>query len=221
MIQFFAVVGAFLGGWIGWAVVSRRKGMSGVVAYGGGFVVGCVLMIPVLFLAVWLVEAKPGSLKASKQQNAAPAVILPDHNYVMRDGMKYGYPAAISRDQQNSGQVSSALVMAMFAGERNGKLQAHLTDGNTVSALECERPCTYLKIMTYIDADYLRDQIRVEHAVSDPSSVGALIMRDAMNGKLDRYGVGRGKKRYGQWVDERKGMMDVELTDGPSWKEVK
>ena len=58
MIQLFAAVGAFLGGWIGWAVVSRRKGMSGVVAYGGGFIVGCVLTIPVLFLAVWL-EAKP------------------------------------------------------------------------------------------------------------------------------------------------------------------
>lgn len=149
------------------------------------------------------------SLKTVETDTKAPAPtpVINDHNYVMQDGMKYGYPSAISENDRNAGQVSEKLVMALYAGEKSGKHQAHLMDGSVVSVLECEPPCRYLKIMTFVDDDYLRDEIKVEHIVAAPNSLGYSIMQDAMRGRLKQYAVGTKEKRYTVWMDERKGMQ--------------
>ena len=139
--------------------------------------------------------------------SAPPPAPVKDHNYVMQDGMKYGYPAAISEVAGKSGQVAEQLVMALYAGEKDGKHQAHIMDGVTVTALECTKPCDYLKVMTYVDADYLRNKVKVEHIAAAKQSLGYLIMEDAIRGKLKQYGMGIEGKRYNMWVDERKGMQ--------------
>lgn len=149
----------------------------------------------------------PKSVTAPDVQQSPAPVVIPDHYYVMQDGMKYGYPAAISEDAQKAGQRAEQLVMALYAGEKNGKHQVHLIDGVTVTAMECESPCRYIKAMSYIDNPYLKGQIKVEHIATAPDSLGYQIMQDAIRGKLKQYGVGNDKKRYNVWVDERKGMQ--------------
>jgi hypothetical protein len=138
---------------------------------------------------------------------AAASVQAGGHNYVMQDGMKYGYPAALSQADKQAGRASEQLVMALYAGEKNGRYQAHIRDGLTVTALECEAPCKYLKVMSYIDNPALSRNIKVEHVAASPNSVGYSIMQDAMSGKLKQYGVGSEGKRYTVWVDEQKGMQ--------------
>lgn len=148
------------------------------------------------------------------QQDAPKPVEAPpkkDHNYVMQDGMKYGYPAAISEDARKAGQVAEQLIMVLYAGEREGKHQAHIMDGVTVSAMECASPCDYVKIMTYIDNAYLRNQVKVEHMAVAPNSVARFVMDDAISGKLKQYGVGIEGKSYNVWVDEKKGMVKTPM----------
>lgn len=149
-------------------------------------------------------ENKPA---ASTQDSKPAQPVMPEYNYVMQDGMKYGYPVAISENQRKEGQMSEQLLMALFAGEKDGKFQVHVIDGVVVRAMECEAPCQYLKVMSYIDDPILRKQIKVEHIAASPGSVGYLMMQDAIRGKLKQYGVGTDKKRYTVWVDEHKGMI--------------
>lgn len=166
-----------------------------------------------LFTLIAVVIAITGCGDNQPPAAAAEAQIAPspDHNYVMQDGMQYGYPAAISEDQRKAGQVAQQIVMIYYAGERDGKLQAHILNGGTVTALECERPCNYLKTMTYIDSDYLRDKIHVERMVMAATSLGAQIMQDAMHGKLKQYGRKQNGKPVGQWVDEQRGMISFPM----------
>lgn len=136
---------------------------------------------------------------------------MPDHNYAMQDGMQYGYQSLISEEDRKAGQVAAKLVMAYYAGEREGKYQAHIMDGTMVSAIECAKPCEFLKVMTYADADYLRDTIKVDRMAAAPGSIGMLIMQDAMNGKLKQYGREINGKRYSMWMNEHDGMKRVAL----------
>lgn len=207
----------FFAAWIGCAVAVKREGGSRVTSIGGGFIVACLVTI-VIFKMFGEMVAKddlahmPPSVP-NKTDSPMPFIPVVDHNYVMQDGMKYGYPMAISEDARKSGQKAEQLVMAMYAGEKNGKYQAHIVDGVTVTALECEAPCKFLKVMSYIDDPYLKDQIKVEHLAANPEILGYLIMQDAMRGKLKQYGVGTEKKRFTVWVDERKGMQRTPFSD--------
>ena len=132
---------------------------------------------------------------------------MPAHNYIVKDGMKYGYPAAISENDKKAGQVAEKMVMAMYAGERGGKHQVHILDGTTVTAIECSSPCSYIKTMTYIDNPYLKNTINTEHINASPKSLGFMIMQDAMSGALRQYAREINNKRYSMWVDEQKGMQ--------------
>jgi hypothetical protein len=153
-----------------------------------------------------------GAQPVAPSSASASLPIAPAHNYVMKDGMKYGYPAAISEDARRAGQVAENLIMAMFAGEKNGRFQAHIIDGLTISALECERPCEYLKVMTYVDIDGIPPQVRVEHIAAAPGSIGRMIMEDAINGELRQYAREfENGSTYSMWVDEQKGMVRTKL----------
>lgn len=143
------------------------------------------------------------------QESKTPTEQVKDHNYVMQDDMQYGYPAAVSETDKKAGQIAEKLVMVYYAGERDGKFQVHILDGTTISAMECTRPCEYLKIMSYFDNPYLDPQVNVERIAAQPGSLGYYIMQDATNGKLHQYARTKNGKRYDQWMDERKGMLQL------------
>lgn len=214
MIQLWMILGAFVGGWVGWAVVAKRKGQSGTVAYAGGFIAGCLMMIPVTWL-VGVYDKPPQPMPApAPVAEIKPQPPARDHNYVMQDGMKYGYPAAISEQARQAGQVAEQLVMALYAGKRDGKHQIHILDGTVVTALECAEPCQYLKVMAYMDNPYMAPQVKVETLAFNPSAVGSLMMEDALRGKLKQYGRKIDGKVYHLWVDEQKGMRTFPVPKG-------
>ena len=122
--------------------------------------------------------------------------------------MEYGYASAISADQKNKGQVATKILMFKYAGERDGKHQVHTTDGIHFSAIECSSPCEVMKIMDFIDKDYLRGTVRVDRIKNQPGSVANSVMEDAIAGKLRQYGIGRDKQRFQVWVDEKKGYRE-------------
>lgn len=131
-----------------------------------------------------------------------------EHNYEVRDGMDYGYSAAISQDAQQSGQVAPKILMFKYAGQRDGKYQVHTSDGLRFTAIECSSPCEVVKVMTFVDKDYLRDTVHVERIKNQPGSLANLVMDDALNGRLNNYGMERGKQKYQVWVDEKQGYRE-------------
>lgn len=211
--MFFGLVAlaSFFGVWIGVSAYGKRLQWSAVQRHGGGFIAACV----VLGVGAALIK---GEYDKSAPASATPStaeVIVPqpvkDHNYVMQDGMKYGYPAAISETDRKAGQAAERIVMVLYAGEREGRYQAHIMDGLTVSALECGNPCQYMKIMTYVDNSYVSDQVKVEHMAAASGSLGYFIMQDAVRGKLKQYGRKIDGKSYQMWVDENRGMRRYPL----------
>lgn len=147
----------------------------------------------------------------SASATSSPAVVAhqaePDHWYSMNDGMQYGYEMGISDDARRAGQVAPSLIMAYYAGHKDNRYQAHMIDGLSVSSVECESPCKYLKVMTFYD----NDLINVEHVVAAYGSIGYMIMQDAMHGKLRQYGRGIDGKRYTVWADEENGIKYTEI----------
>lgn len=147
-----------------------------------------------------------------------PAPPKPAHNYVMRDGLRYGYPQALSAEQIQAGQAGESIVMVLYAGERDGKHQVHILQGRAIVAAECAWPCQALKVMTILDTDnpYLRREVRVEYLAPQPNMIGYLAISDAANGHLRRYGWGQNGKAYQRWVDESKGLRLFPLPATPA-----
>jgi hypothetical protein len=130
------------------------------------------------------------------------------HAYEIRDGMKYGYSAAVSDDQKRAGQVASAVMMFSYAGQRDGKHQLHTTDGTVFTAIECSDPCDVMKVMTFVDKDYLRQNIKVEYLKNTVGSVANFALSDAFKGYLNQYGIERGGVAHHVWMDEQKGLRE-------------
>lgn len=129
-----------------------------------------------------------------------------DHNYVLRDGMEYGYTVALSEDQRQSGQIGEQILAFMYLGSRDGKHQVMIRDGSLVTVMECEIPCMYVKSMTFLDQDYLRDTIKVERFQAQRGSVIAAVMEDVANGRLAIAGSERNGKMHNIWMDARDGI---------------
>lgn len=125
------------------------------------------------------------------------------HNYYVKDGMDYGYPRALSSVEKQAGQAAEAVVMFRYAGVRDGKHQVHSHDGQLFIAFECENPCGVIKAMSFIDADMLRDTVKIERFVNAKGTVAAGVFEDVFAGELRQYGMERGNKRYQVWVDDR------------------
>ncbi len=158
------------------------------------------------------VQAKVAEPVATAQVTPASLVARPKrHAYEMRDGMKYGYTTVVSEESRRAGQVANAVLMFSYAGERDGKHQLHTTDGNVFTALECSNPCELMKAMTFIDKDYLRQNIKVEYLKNTVGSVANLAISDALDGYLNQYGIERGKVAHQVWMDEQKGLREIPI----------
>jgi hypothetical protein len=148
---------------------------------------------------------------AVAKNEALPEVVTPpkrDHNYEVREDMDYGYAAAISQNAQNGGQVAPKILMFKYAGQRDGKHQVHASDGVNFTAIECSSPCEVMKIMNFIDKDYLRGTVRVERIKNQPGTIANLVMDDALHGRLNNYGMSRGNQTFQVWVDEKVGYQE-------------
>lgn len=147
-----------------------------------------------------------------------PAPPKPPHNYVMQDGLRYGYPQALSAQQLQAGQAGESIVMVLYAGERDGKHQVHILQGRSIVAAECAWPCKALKVMTIVDIDdpYLRREVHVQYLAPQPNMIGYQAISDAANGHLRNYGWERSGKAYQRWVDEAKGVRLFPLPTKPT-----
>ena len=144
---------------------------------------------------------------------AAAPVFAQHHNYVMQDGLEYGYAAALSPEQQQSGMVTPKIITFMYLGSRDGKYQLLGKSGNVVSVLECAMPCQYVKAMTFVDADYFRDSIQVERFAAVPDSLVAAAFQDATSGQLHVAGTVRSGHKYSMWMDATKGLEFIKAEE--------
>lgn len=144
-----------------------------------------------------------------EQSAPVPVVQRPPakaHNYDLKDGTEYGYAVAISQAQQQAGQVSNQVLMFRYLGEHEGRHQLHQTDGNVVAVMECTNPCEFIKIMSFVDAPYMRDSITVERIQNVPGSIANLAFDDALNGRLEVSTRNRDGKATRVWMHERRGL---------------
>lgn len=134
---------------------------------------------------------------------------LPRHNWTYRDGNQYGYEQGISDEQRAQGQVATKLLMFRFNGERNGKYQAYVRDGDYASVLECQSPCEYVKSMVFSGRG---KSIKTEHMRAVPGSIASALIADMRDGDLDLHTFEREGKRYSLWFDEQSGVTRVPVT---------
>lgn len=127
----------------------------------------------------------------------------PRHNWTYRDGNQYGYEQGISEEQRAQGQVATKLLMFRFNGERDGKFQAYVRDGDYVSVLECQSPCEYVKSMVFAGGG---KAIRTEHMRAVSGSIASALIEDMRDGDLELYTFEREGKRYSNWFDEKTGV---------------
>lgn len=148
---------------------------------------------------------KHASTEASTPE--ASVVTVPAHNYTVADGREYGYPRAVSENEQNAGQVAGEIMMFRYAGERNGKHQVLMSQGMLIAAFECANPCQVIKVMTIMDNPALAGQVSIERLQYNPSSVAGAAIEDAINGRLEQFEEvdDQGRKSH-LWVDEKAGL---------------
>jgi hypothetical protein len=140
----------------------------------------------------------------------APVVQKPLHNYLKRDGMDYLYQSALSENARQAGQAAASVVALMYAGTRDGRHQLHMRDGLRFTAFECANPCDVIKVMSFVDADYVREHVYVERLAFDPKSVIGAGFEDAIAGRLANYGVTYSGKTFQRWMTEG-GVKDIRV----------
>lgn len=212
MWQVWSVLLGFVGVWVGFAAVFRRKGWSWVVGVGGGFLAATVAFVAMMGVWVLLSPEKASPPVGREAPAVAPSrqmvPVRPSPNYVMRDKAEYGYVAELSDMQRQAGQVANQVVTFRYLGSRDGKSQLMNVSGDMVVVMECENPCRFIKVMSFVDADYLRDTIHVERLQNAPGLIASAAFSDAFAGHLARAEVvEKSGKRKSMWMDERKGII--------------
>jgi hypothetical protein len=151
--------------------------------------------------------------QSTTPQAATPAAPAeppkPQHHYVLKEGMQYGYESGISNTAAKDGQVASKIMMVRFAGEQDGRLQAFAQEKDVYTVLECERPCEFVKLMTFFGSR----NIKTERIRANPGSVANAVMADAMAGELERSTL-KGTPPFTVWFDEHRGMIKTRLPAG-------
>ena len=163
-----------------------------------------------------LVSAALLALTACGQSSQAPASeqkpvaeIVPeepkiDHYYSMKDGFSYGYQKELSADSASAGIAAEPLVMVLYAGEKEGKYQVFSRDGSNYLVVQCENPCQYLKIMTFLSDGGAAIDVKNMQALK--GIMAESMITDAINGKLEQFTPDKNGKKYHVWFDEHAGF---------------
>lgn len=141
----------------------------------------------------------PPAPPTARQQ---PIIRAPVHNYTKKDGMEYLYQRQLSADERNAGQVAPGVIALMYAGARDGLHQLHMRDGPRFTAFECSNPCDVIKAMTFLDMDYLRDQVYIERLAFDRKSIIGGAFEDALAGRLTSYSATQAGKPVQRWMTD-------------------
>lgn len=152
-----------------------------------------------------------GQQDGQKQGGAEPAKIaqaepVKTHNYSLRDGFEYGYEQALSKDDINRGQAAQSLVMAKYAGTRDGKYQIYILNPaipGSATVAECTNPCEFMKVMSFFQGKF----VSVERLRVVPGILGWMILQDAINGDLEQYFGEKKGQKFNLWFDEKKGLI--------------
>lgn len=171
-------------------------------------------MKKLLLVAVLMALTGCNQKAAPVAEPVAQAVIVPevpmiDHYYAMKDGFAYGYQRQLAADDINAGTASIPLIMASYAGEKNGKHQVFSNLDGAYFVVECEAKCDYLKLMSFnnISGKFIsRELIKAEAGV-----VATNMIVDAINGKLEQFEPEKNGKKYHVWFDQEKGFTSTPL----------
>jgi len=129
---------------------------------------------------------------------SGPALAQTKPNFAMRDGLAYGYEAALSLDAIAKGAVTQPLHMVRYLGRRGGSHQIfYKPTPNVIQVMQCDDVCRFAKVFTYVDESHTS----TETIRAVPGSLIALMFQDASNGHLEQFLYVRGKKKQAAWVE--------------------
>ena len=70
------------------------------------------------------------SQPAISDASAASEAVVEKHNYVVKDGLEYGYESELSQNDKDQGKVANTVLMFRFAGEKDGRYQVYIKQGD-------------------------------------------------------------------------------------------
>lgn len=173
---------------------------------------GCTLL-PAIALSLVMQLAGCSKKDDAPQETAEAASELKQalqkqmHAYDFQDGMEYGYTAAVTEANTQSGQAGANVTTFMYAGQRDGKYQLHQRHGAALTAIECTVPCDVMKIMIAMDIPGTKVPVNVQRFRPQPNAIAIAAFNDAANGFMKQYGVELNGKTYAVWVDDQKGIV--------------
>lgn len=128
--------------------------------------------------------APPASVSDSPT-TAAAASAAPAHAWTYKDGQDYGYPAAISEEEQKNGQAAASITMIRYLGAKDGVYRVQLVDLGVVAS--CTNPCQVIKFGSGPEA---------QRFVFNPLTIAGEAFTDAFNGQLAVYTPAATVKRH-------------------------
>lgn len=147
------------------------------------------------------------SQPAISDASAASEAVVEKHNYVVKDGLEYGYESELSQNDKDQGKVANTVLMFRFAGEKDGRYQVYIKQGDLSEVAECEKPCDYIKIMRF-SGNVMIDK---EMVSGRNQSIGRMALDDAINGYMEQF-VGTptrgGTKPYHVWFTEQGRILE-------------
>lgn len=128
----------------------------------------------------------------------------PAHNYVMQDGLEYGYEGALSELDRQAGRAAIQLLMVRYLGERDGRWQVfHKASPEVIIVYECGKPCEFATVYQYVNEQH----IRTERFRITPATLAASVFDDVHNGRLQQHLYRRNGKLMAGWVDKTGNMV--------------
>lgn len=119
------------------------------------------------------------------------------HQYVLRDGMEYGYEVAISNDEKSGRPAPKIVAMYRYLGRKGDIYQTMLRNGEIRIVFECTKPCDAGTLHTFEGTQYVSNEVlRLE-----PDTLLNAVMSDAMNGYLEQSVETQNGKATSLWVD--------------------
>ncbi|MDQ2861540.1 MAG: hypothetical protein M3T55_12625 [Pseudomonadota bacterium] len=123
--------------------------------------------------------ANAGNTPVTAAVSAAPTP--PAHNWSYREGQEYGYPGAISEDEQKAGQAIASVQMFRFLGTQNGVYTVARVANGAATIASCANPCQVVK---------LSSGGLMQRVTFNPESIVGAALTDAFNGQMEVYGSG-------------------------------